>query len=206
MKKLIIICVVAASVLLTAVPAKAVPTLLVDLGTAAGESGYILTEWGKFWPPPGGWGGFGVGGDNYMAPTTATYDHLCRTVWGPNPDTTNWAEITFPVAIESAVIRHLDGSGNDTFKVEVDGVLWGTYTAPAAGKTYGEQWYETTFSGNPGTTLRITVTAIAWGGQSTWGQLGIDRVEATPIPAPGAILLGSIGVCLVGWLRRRSTL
>jgi hypothetical protein len=123
-------------------------------------------------------------GDNYAAPTTATIDHLCKMVWGGSEDAAGlWADVTFSTDISSVVIRHLDGSVGDDFDVHVDGVLWGHYTA-GLGKTYDEQWFDTTFSGTAGKTLRITVTApsTSWRDQG-WGQLGIDRMTATPEPA-----------------------
>ena len=215
MKKLVLVLVVALFV--AAGPAMAVPTIVVDLSSPADivPPGVTLTGWGQAEPVPtshGGYGGFGSGLDYHVAPTTPTVDHLCKMVWGnTEPGGTNrnlgdWAEITYSVPVESVTIRNLDGSANDSFKVEVDGVLWGSYSAPAAGKQYSEQWFDSVFTGTPGSTLRITVTAGEWAYRTGWGQLGIDRVTATPIPAPGAILLGSIGAGLVGWLRRRKSM
>jgi len=193
-KKLITICLV----VLLFVVTPALATYTVDLGTSASEAGYTLTEWGPVEPTQSG-GNYGN-----IAIDSQSLDKLCRTVYGAtraNVDLYNWAKIVFPKPIYTVTIRHLDGIANDDFQVYGGDILWGSYTSNSATNEY---WLETTYSGTSAATLKIVATGGSWWGLGQYGQLAIDRVTAEPIPAPGAILLGSIGVGLVGWLRRRN--
>lgn len=80
------------------------------------------------------------------------------------------------------VVRHLDGSANDSFDVYVGGVLVGNYVG---GQTTGETWVTTTFdlgantfTGKETITLDIT-TGYPWGSCSTYGQGAVNWVKIT---------------------------
>ena len=224
MKKLIAIC-VAASIFMAATQAAASYTETWDSGSLAGwtvntiKSNVAVVNSGG---NPGGylysWGtGLVIGTLDIGAQTTSnvfTGDYSAKGIIGVSVDT-----IFISGSFDGAWVRfrYMDASQNG-------------WVYPLT-STYQNNWQTFSFSLNPGWT-DTQARAAGWlsdtdvfgvpspSFQTTMSdvysaevrisgignlEVGIDNFSLV-IPAPGALLLGGIGVGLVGWLRRRRTL
>jgi hypothetical protein len=80
---------------------------------------------------------------------------------------------------------------------------WVTYAAPLTASNWGVT--QSTWESILSDVIEISVIVDSY---DFYGDtIGFDNFEVTPVPAPGAVLLGSIGLALAGWkLRRRKEL
>lgn len=138
--------------------------------------------------------------------------------------TYNLPVISMNGAMPDQPILRPDG-GPSTFQ----GDFWMQFTTPATEVQFDSGYWDGLGTGvinvydpamNPLASLTNTVTGVDTISISGLGPVGyiyfnsvadgagadIDNLGFSPIPAPGAIVLGSIGVGLIGWLRRRRTL
>ena len=128
----------------------------------------------------------GAGTDQYGITTTG----------GPD----NEMSVLFTSLASSATFDWTTIFSNDFYAqaFDSDGNLLDTYSATGlSGTSYGS----VTFSG-VGNIAKVKM-------HDGTGTIGVGRLtytSANVIPAPGALLLGSLGVGLVGWLRKRRAL
>jgi len=195
MKRLITICFVVGLMLLSSATTTSANVLYFD---------DITTEIDPLWidssPIPDGYGGFNW--DNFGIISRSYYPGSGYDLGCVSPDYVAFNGWSNPALLSDSVFDFngawLTSAWDSAMGVRVEGYLGGSllYDTTVSVVNTGPTWYTFNYVGVD--TLRFSSVAGA--------HFAMDNFTYTVIPAPGAILLGSIGVGLVGWLRRRRTL
>jgi len=120
---------------------------------------------------------------------------------GDSPAGDQHAQLSFDFDISS--VTFIYGGNAGSIRVEV-----------RDGSGTPLSWFSQADTGNGQPAGPATFGVLGMGIRSLYWQdtvsgmnfAALDNITLTVIPAPGAIVLGSIGVGVVGWLRRRRTL
>ena len=203
MKKIIWVAVaLVAAMILSATPVMAAHNQLlcvVDIGDEASEGARDMDAngWGPIEPDThgGNWGGIGIDEEE-----NESIDRKCRVIWPAGEYENTSATITLDRcckngAVKTIVVRHLDGTADDSFTVEVKDnhgqwVKIGEYIdEPEANDE--EEWHETRFELPNGRKLqlgrgleveiKLTATSTTdpawWSGFDTYGQVAFDWIK-----------------------------
>jgi len=128
-----------------------------------------------------------------------------RGTLGPDPDWIGIGTSNLDLSSYTEYGLILFNDDDDTWTVALGMQIGGTaYFSPAVDLAPGTGtsliWDISGFSGLD------DVALIGFTVANPKGAADVYHVSASPIPAPGAVLLGGIGAGLVGWLRRRRSL
>lgn len=206
MKKLILAAVVCACV---GSPVVADVTGLYNTGTAGVGSEdpyYTLTL-----APDGDPTAIGINGHSAWVDAPAGSEWIGPSISG-DTDPVGWYHYTLDFHIEDVILSSVVVTGR--WSVDNSGEIWlnDGYTNIAKGNTSSDsREYRTLDDFTIGSgfqtgwnTLEFRVFNIAGSGGNPTSLLVSDLgASATVVPAPGALLLGSLGMAVAGWMKRR---